>query len=320
MEVARRATIAILAIEAALAVAVAGMALSIVRRGGTAAADIDPSRSRLAVLDRSGATVASRPLEGRWTAPCLAPEGARLLAVRETIRSSDIWLLSLGGPIKQLTGGRLRTASPLWLPDGRSFAYTAWQFLSVEIRLRNLDSGTDRRVAGSPSLLLPDAVSGRAELLFTEFPQPSEGRLFLAALNGAPHWRAVSPPEAPVVEARLSPDGRFLAYTSGAWRRDEIYVAGFAQGSCGAPRRISTDGGFEPRWSRSGKELFYVDRDGFLAAVAWSEAGAAGPRRRLFPLPSGHRYGSYDVDPEGRFVFLLEEGADRNRSAAEGSL
>ena len=63
----------------------------------------------------------------------------------------------------------------------------------------------------------------------------------------------------------MSPDGRWLAYTSdesGSW---EVYVQSFP--TPGHRRTISLNGGAQPRWRRDGKELFYLSTDRRLMAV-----------------------------------------------------
>ena len=53
----------------------------------------------------------------------------------------------------------------------------------------------------------------------------------------------------------ISPDGRWLAYTSDETGRSEVYVQAFPGG--GQKRAISTAGGTEPLWARAGRHLFY---------------------------------------------------------------
>ncbi len=65
--------------------------------------------------------------------------------------------------------------------------------------------------------------------------------------------------------AKLSRDGRWLAYTSDETGRDEVYVQSFP--SPGGKRQISNDGGSRPIWSKDGKELFYIGADGKLMAA-----------------------------------------------------
>jgi hypothetical protein len=63
----------------------------------------------------------------------------------------------------------------------------------------------------------------------------------------------------------FSPDGRWLVYESNESGRSEVYVQPFPE--AGGKWQISTAGGAQPRWSRDGKELYYVAPDARLMAV-----------------------------------------------------
>ena len=80
----------------------------------------------------------------------------------------------------------------------------------------------------------------------------------------------------------FSPDGRWIAYMSGESGRPEVYVRAFPTG--GGRWQVSTAGGSGPRWSRDGRELFYLAAGGSLMAVPVT-AGASfekGTPRELF--------------------------------------
>jgi Tol biopolymer transport system component len=64
---------------------------------------------------------------------------------------------------------------------------------------------------------------------------------------------------------KLSPDGRFVAYSSDESGRQEVYLRPFPSGA--GRWQASVAGGGQPRWSRDGKELFYV-RDTTLMSVS----------------------------------------------------
>jgi eukaryotic-like serine/threonine-protein kinase len=66
-------------------------------------------------------------------------------------------------------------------------------------------------------------------------------------------------------QARFSPDGRWIAYSSNESGRPEVYVQSFPASA--SKSKVSTDGGAEPRWRRDGKELFYIAADQKLMAV-----------------------------------------------------
>jgi dipeptidyl aminopeptidase/acylaminoacyl peptidase len=67
------------------------------------------------------------------------------------------------------------------------------------------------------------------------------------------------------IQGQFSPDGQWIAYASDEAGRYDVYVRPFP----GPTGRIavSTAGGTAPRWSRDGRELFYVALDNHLMAV-----------------------------------------------------
>jgi hypothetical protein len=67
-------------------------------------------------------------------------------------------------------------------------------------------------------------------------------------------------------QARVSPDGKWLAYYSNESGRNEIYVQDFPKPV--SKFQISTDGGTSARWRRDGKEIFYLSPDNVLMAVS----------------------------------------------------
>jgi Tol biopolymer transport system component len=67
--------------------------------------------------------------------------------------------------------------------------------------------------------------------------------------------------------ARLSPDGRWLAYTSDESGRPEVYVRPFLRP--GGSQLISTSGRVQPMWRRKdGKELFYLSLERRVMSVS----------------------------------------------------
>jgi hypothetical protein len=107
-------------------------------------------------------------------------------------------------------------------------------------------------------------------------------------------------------EPALSPTGRWLAYVSNETGRDEVYVQQFP--GLGGKRRISTDGGTNPAWSRGARELFYQSSDGIMS-VKLSESPVLSSERPqlLFRRPiifAGPSMRTWDVGPDGRFLMI----------------
>lgn len=83
-------------------------------------------------------------------------------------------------------------------------------------------------------------------------------------------------------QPRLSPDGRWLAYTSTISGAPEVYVQSFPGG--GDRRRVSAQGGVQPRWRGDGAELFYLTAEGAVMALSVRSGSRfdTGPPTQLF--------------------------------------
>jgi serine/threonine-protein kinase len=110
----------------------------------------------------------------------------------------------------------------------------------------------------------------------------------------------------------VSPDNRWIAYSSNETGRREVYVRAFPD--AGATKyQISNAGGINPQWNRNGRELFYLDATSNLVSVPVTTGTAfqAGTQRTLF---SASKYAfnaffpQYAVAPDGeRFVLIRGE-------------
>ena len=177
-----------------------------------------------------------------------------------------------GGPFVRLT---LEGASqrPTWSADGRDILYSMPSTSRrVELRRGRAD-GT-----GSSELLL------RASRDVYEVQMPRDTTRLIVRL-GIPPTRdvylfdrtrgtgdsALTPLVADdryeEVGIALSPDGRWLAYASNESGRFQVYVRPFPDVNAGR-WQISVNGGNEPHWAHSGRELFFRDEKGNLVAMA----------------------------------------------------
>jgi eukaryotic-like serine/threonine-protein kinase len=113
--------------------------------------------------------------------------------------------------------------------------------------------------------------------------------------------------------AHVSPDGRWVSYTSDESGRPEIYVRPFSEP--GGQWQISTAGGINGRWRDDGKEFYYIAPDGQLMAVPISTRGSTlepGAPVALFQsrsnLGGNLTRGQYRVAPDGRFLINVTTG------------
>jgi Tol biopolymer transport system component len=266
--------------------------------------------SRLAWLDRDGretGTLLDPDLYGDLK---LSPDGRRLAVSISDPRtgSSDIWLVDLERKIpSRLTSSPRSEMVARWSPDGQSLAFsTDWQG-PPNVYLQDLVGGPPRplvpfdRKQQYPWAWTPDG--GR--LVYTNRDAVSKDDLWITDREGKERERLLAT-EFTETEAALSPEGRFMAFTSDVTGDREIYLQSFPGGEGRA--RVSSGGGFSPRWRGDGRELFYVTRSGQLMAVPFdrgsSSVSAALPRP-LFRFDED-AFRHYDVTPNGqRFLFNL---------------
>jgi serine/threonine-protein kinase len=106
-------------------------------------------------------------------------------------------------------------------------------------------------------------------------------------------------------DPQISPDGKWLAFTSDATGAHEVYVQNLITPDA-ARVRISTNGGDNPRWRRDGSELFYLSPQKAIVRVVphageWNDTKTA----ELFRAPADAL--CFDVSPDGQ-SFLVTEG------------
>jgi len=129
-------------------------------------------------------------------------------------------------------------------------------------------------------------------------------------VNGPPGGSPLIAREFDQWQAQLSPDGRRFAYVSNETGRNEVFVADFrldaatGRATAGESQPISTDGGFSPRWSSDGGELFYLTADGAVMCVRLTAGSEVGEPTRLFTLPAAHPEWAVAADGS-RFLFAV---------------
>jgi eukaryotic-like serine/threonine-protein kinase len=124
-------------------------------------------------------------------------------------------------------------------------------------------------------------------------------------LSLKPGVTAAELPSTPFLEreGRISPSGRSLAFASFASGRSEIYVGSLSTPSTAQP--ISLNGGTNPRWSASGRELIYMvtATDLMRVTVRETATGIEVSEPELL-MRSPHAIGDYDVTPDGANIVI----------------
>jgi eukaryotic-like serine/threonine-protein kinase len=116
----------------------------------------------------------------------------------------------------------------------------------------------------------------------------------------------------PEYGAVFSPDGKWIAYQSNESGRTEIYITPFP--GANVKIQVSTGLNFNPKWSRDGKELFYVTEDNTIT-VASLEQGKAGLHvARTTPLFKVQP-ANFEVSPDGQHI-LIYKSAEKSKPSS----
>ncbi len=276
---------------------------------------------QLAWRDRKGKRLGSigQP-QADLHVPSISPDGqyVGVEGVEETT-GADVWLHEVDRPVKRrLTVHPAPDSRAIWTPDGKSVAF--WS----------------QRNGDEDIFVIPADGSGKAELIHSSpgYEEPNDwspnGKLLLfsgAGVNGLGYLQQKADAadykptrlsqfsQAGRIEwwGTFSPDGRYVAYCSNESGRFEVFVRPFPEGS---KTQVTSSGGTQPRWSRDGKELFYVENDTLIAVAATTQPEfSMGSETRLFSSPNlawQYTPPTYDVSADGqRFVLIEPVGEPR---------
>ncbi len=221
-------------------------------------------------VDRSGnqiATVGDRL--GNPDGVSYSPDRSQLVFFERGAASSDLWMLDTRrGLVSRFTDDADEDIFPLWARDTNRIIYTAVRNGQCSIYQRH--TGTGRK-----ELLIPP----QTEETFTCDTSPDGRSLVYQRMNAKTGWDIWALPlggdgkPVPVVQtdadertARLSPDGRWVAFVANTSGVFEVYVQPFP--GPGRRLQVSTRGGDQPQWRADGAELFYIALDGKLTATS----------------------------------------------------
>ncbi|HUQ86401.1 MAG TPA: protein kinase [Vicinamibacterales bacterium] len=200
---------------------------------------------------------------------------------------SSVWTIDLESGATVRVPGEYWSGAPVWSGDGASLAYSVATDSPPNIALRRgRGTGAEQRITKAAEIQYPGAFTPDARtLLFRAFSNDTGWDLFSVAIDGGSPQRLLQTP-ADEIDMSLSPDGRFLAYSSNESGRTEIYVSRFPEMSNRVA--VSSGGGQRPLWRGDGRELFYVASGSRLMAASVTPSGAAltvGPSSTLFEVP-----------------------------------
>ena len=302
-----RTTGAAVPVATDVSVGVVGSAKAALSLSGTLAYRGGGRGSRVVATNGRDAVQLVLPETRAYAFPRFSPDGRRIAVGIDAGTRSDVWLYDLTSHmLTRLSSGGSANERPEWTPDGKRVLFRTDAGAASSIWWRKADLS-----APAVSLLTGGRVG------FFEAVTTPDGGAIVDQVDNDIEIRPLTDQAAPRVvavsdyvenQARVSPNGRWIAFVTDESGSNQVVVQPFA--APGARVQVSSNGGTEPVWSRDGRRLFYRANKKFVAATVTTAAAFAVTSRdvlfddRFVSAPAPHA--NYDVSPDGKRFLVLE--------------
>jgi eukaryotic-like serine/threonine-protein kinase len=286
-----------------------GAATFATSRNGVLVYQANPDRGRLVWLDRAGKEVGVVSEGGSHTRVRISPDGRRVLFDRAQPRigTANVWMVDVERGVEQrVTSDRLSQFGALWLPGVNAALFSGR--VPPHIFRKDLTTGAETEVLQGFNLAEDVSPDGRT-LAFTQRTANGNFDIWTLPTDTLRGPKPLLESASDEASVRFSRDGRYIAFASDELGRYEVFVMPYPL--TGSKMRVSTGGGSLPRWSRDGRELFYISGDRHLMSVPIRTAPAleVGAPQPLFAIVGGtlwadpkpsNGWPDFDVSIDGR--------------------
>jgi serine/threonine-protein kinase len=255
--------------------------------------------------------------------PKISPDGTRITLTVGGTGDSDIWIWDLvHKTMTRLTFDKNRNFQSIWTPDGKQIVYFSsregtygsvyWKAADGTLEDEKLASGTDRYI-------MPWSWSRDGKALVIQENFAFKYDIGMLSMEGNRARKPLLQHEKySVFQPKISPDGRWITYTSNESGQYEVYVRPFPDVNKGK-WQVSTSGGDSPLWSPNGREIFYRNGDSVMAvsvktAPTFSLETPSALFRETYVSSvlqaSNPDFATWDISPDGkRFLMMKEAGS-----------
>jgi Tol biopolymer transport system component len=285
-------------------------------------------------VDREGKEEPLGAPANQYLFPRISPDGTRV-AMQIAGDNPDIWVWDLvRKTMTRLTFDKSAENQPIWTPDSKQVLFWSGRDGDFGAIYRKQADGTgadEKLVAAPDRQLFPWALTGDGKtLVVVDTPDAyTQADISMLPMEGDHEIKPLLHQKEYVeTQAKISPDGKWMAYVSNESGKSEVYVRPFPDVEKGR-WQVSTNGGVSPLWAPGGRELYYFSEDddpsATAVAVETGTAFSAGTPKKLFSrrpyLAGGSTPGTpWDIHPDGkRFLLMKLPGSGGNEGTAPAS-
>ncbi len=247
----------------------------------------------------------------------LSPDGkqAAVTILDAATGTHDVWVFDLGRGVRtRFTFDPADDLAPVWSPDSAALVFSSNRKGHYDLYRKSLDGSAEEE-----TLLVSERdtygatfTGGGSSILFTQVSPETGFEMQLLPLGKGRKPEGLRKSRLNEIASPLSPDGRWLPYSSEESGRWEVYVTSFP--AAGRKWQISAGGGAYAYWSADGREIIYHDLGGTLHAVAVTARGETlevGEPKPLFRVPGPNPAGSTFWPTADHQRFLVVGGGQK---------
>jgi Tol biopolymer transport system component len=236
------------------------------------------TNNQLMWFDRTGKQLGPLTSPGGYNAPALSPDDKTVAVGRLDLltgTAADIWLIDLQrGTQIRLTTDPAGDSYAAWSPGGDRIAFLSTRNgdPSIYVKLANGSAVEEPVVSSAEAKFNPTFSPDGQFLMYAQVNATTYLDLYLISTGPDKKVRPFLQTKFIKGQPRISPNGRWVAYTSNETEKFEVYVETFPV--AGSKLLISVGGGSQRQWRADGRELYYYAPDRKLMAV---EVNGDGP-------------------------------------------
>jgi serine/threonine protein kinase len=223
-------------------------------------------------------------------------------------RNADIWLQEIQRGVRtRFTFDPAIDWQPVWSPDGAWVVFTSQRRGPGDLYKKSASGASNEELLYG-STLSKAATDWSSEGKFVLFNVAGDPKLktdiWILPMTGEKKPTPFLQTEYNELNARFSPDMKWVAYQSDASGKNEIYVRPFP--GPGAQWQVSASGGISPTWNRNGKEIFFLNGGKIMSAEVNGSGSTfeIGKVKLYFDPQTIGGIFVYDVSDDGQKILL----------------